>query len=145
MDQDNFTPVTDSVHKKETDEWLQRTWRPLMSFLYMAICAADFIIFPILWAGLHAYMHAPALVQWQPLTLQSGGLIHLAFGAILGVAAYGRTQEKINGVSHDSTMTNTSQQVQVPMYTQTINEPYDKPVSAPVRPVVRPPVKPPAI
>ena len=32
--------------------------------------------------------------QWQSLTLQNGGLIHLAFGAILGVTAWTRGQEK---------------------------------------------------
>jgi hypothetical protein len=34
-------------------------------------------------------------VAWQSLSLSNGGLIHMAFGAILGVAAYGRTQEKV--------------------------------------------------
>ena len=34
-------------------------------------------------------------VAWQSLTLSNGGLIHMAFGAILGVSAYGRTQEKV--------------------------------------------------
>jgi hypothetical protein len=33
--------------------------------------------------------------QWQPLTLQGAGLYHIAMGAVLGIAAYGRTQEKI--------------------------------------------------
>ena len=34
---------------------------------------------------------------WTSLTLSNGGLIHLAFGAILGVAAFTRGQEKIAG------------------------------------------------
>jgi hypothetical protein len=37
--------------------------------------------------------------QWLPITLQGGGLYHIALGAILGVAAYGRSQEKIAGKS----------------------------------------------
>jgi hypothetical protein len=31
---------------------------------------------------------------WQSLTLSNGGLIHLAFGAILCVSAYGTTKER---------------------------------------------------
>jgi hypothetical protein len=34
--------------------------------------------------------------QWSPITLQGAGLFHMAMGAILGIAAYGRTQEKLN-------------------------------------------------
>jgi hypothetical protein len=33
----------------------------------------------------------------MPLTLQGAGLYHIAMGAVLGVAAYGRSQEKISG------------------------------------------------
>ena len=32
---------------------------------------------------------------WQPLTVQGGGLFHVAFGAILGIAAWTRGQEKV--------------------------------------------------
>jgi hypothetical protein len=34
--------------------------------------------------------------MWQPLTLQGGGLYHIAMGVVLGISAHGRTQEKIN-------------------------------------------------
>jgi hypothetical protein len=34
-------------------------------------------------------------IAWDPLTLKGAGLFHLAFGAILGVSAYTRGQEKI--------------------------------------------------
>ena len=37
--------------------------------------------------------------QWSPLTLQGAGLYHIAMGAVLGLAAYGRSQEKIAGKS----------------------------------------------
>jgi hypothetical protein len=33
--------------------------------------------------------------QWKPLTLEGAGLFHMAMGAILGIAVYGRTQEKM--------------------------------------------------
>jgi hypothetical protein len=35
----------------------------------------------------------------MPITLQGGGLFHVAMGAVLGVTAYGRTQEKLNGAT----------------------------------------------
>ena len=38
--------------------------------------------------------------MWTPLTLQGGGLYHIAMGAIIGVSAYGRTQEKLNGANN---------------------------------------------
>jgi hypothetical protein len=41
-----------------------------------------------------------AITQWQPLTLQGAGLFHLAMGAVLGIAAYGRTQEKLGGANN---------------------------------------------
>ena len=40
-----------------------------------------------------------ASTQWQPLTLQGGGLVHVAFGAIIGVTAFGRTKEKLAGAA----------------------------------------------
>ena len=86
-------PETDA--QIATDDWLQRKWRPVMAFLYVAICACDFIIFPIFWTIIHTTLHTGNYSEWQPLTLQGGGLIHLSFGAILGVAAWGRTQEKL--------------------------------------------------
>jgi len=36
----------------------------------------------------------------MPITLQGAGLFHLAMGAILGIAAYGRTQEKLGGANN---------------------------------------------
>jgi hypothetical protein len=39
--------------------------------------------------------------MWQPLTLQGGGLVHIAFGAILGISAYTRGQEKIAQVKSE--------------------------------------------
>jgi hypothetical protein len=41
--------------------------------------------------------------MWQPLTLQGGGLIHISFGAILGVAAWTRGQEKVEAIKNAPT------------------------------------------
>jgi hypothetical protein len=40
------------------------------------------------------------LTQWNPLTLQGAGLFHIAMGAVLGIAAFGRTQEKLGGANN---------------------------------------------
>ena len=69
-----------------------------MGWTYMAVCITDFIIFPVLWSILQAAAHGTVTAQWQPLTLQGGGLFHMAMGAILGIAAYGRTKEKLDGI-----------------------------------------------
>jgi len=88
---------------KQNDHWAKTYWRPAMGWLYMAICAFDFIIFPLLSIILPIFRNVVGVdfpyTTWQPLTLSSGGLIHMSFGAILGVAAWTRGQEKIAGRS----------------------------------------------
>jgi hypothetical protein len=59
----------------------------------------DMIVFPILWSLLQTVTHTP-ITQWNPLTLQGAGLFHIAMGAVLGIAAFGRTQEKLNGANN---------------------------------------------
>jgi hypothetical protein len=86
------------THKKE--DWMNSKWRPAMGWMYMLVCTCDFVIFPILWSLLQAFSHGQVTSQWQPLTLQGAGLFHLAMGGVLGVAAFGRTQEKISGTNY---------------------------------------------
>jgi hypothetical protein len=83
--------------EEKQEDWMAKRWRPAMGWLYMAVCAFDFIIAPVLWSMTQAYYHIVPFVQWQPLTLQGAGLFHLAMGAVLGIAAYGRTKEKMAG------------------------------------------------
>jgi hypothetical protein len=71
----------------------------MMGWMYMAVCMFDFMLAPVLWSVLQAVFHGGINTQWQPLTLQGAGLFHVAMGAVLGIAAYGRTQEKLNGVA----------------------------------------------
>ena len=81
----------------ETNEhWIQSKWRPAMGWMYMIVCIFDMIIFPFLWTSVQAIQHQ-TLVQWSPLTLQGAGLFHVAMGAVLGIAVFGRTQEKLAG------------------------------------------------
>jgi hypothetical protein len=68
----------------------------------MVICILDFAIFPILWSILQAYYDGTVSSQWDPLTLKGAGLFHMAMGAICGVAAWSRGQEKIAGLTPDS-------------------------------------------
>jgi len=89
------------VEKKEED-WMQKKWRPAMGWMYMIVCMCDMIIFPVLWALLQAALKQP-VTQWNPLTLQGAGLFHLAMGAVLGIAAWGRTQEKVAGAASNTT------------------------------------------
>ena len=71
-----------------------------MAWMYMAICIFDFIIGPIFYAWFAYYTKDFAKFgEWQPLTLMGGGLFHAAMGAIIGVSAWGRTQEKLYGVN----------------------------------------------
>lgn len=78
-------------------DWVNKKWRPMMGWVYMGTCTFDFIIAPILWSVLQAMHSGQVHSQWQPLTLQGAGLYHIAMGAVLGIAAYGRTKEKVEG------------------------------------------------
>ena len=90
----NFT-VQEPVEKKEEEHWMKAMWRPAMGWLYMLICFMDFVAFPAIAMFMPILIKGMPYLAWQSLTLSNGGLIHMAFGAILGVAAYGRTQEKV--------------------------------------------------
>ena len=81
------------------EDWTTRKWRPYMAWMYMIVCILDFAIFPVLWSILQAYYDGQVTSQWDPLTLKGAGLFHMAMGAVLGVAAWSRGQEKIAGVT----------------------------------------------
>ena len=89
------------VEKKDED-WMQKKWRPAMGWMYMMICTLDMGVFPVAWSILQTVTHQ-TITQWQPLTLQGAGLFHLAMGAVLGIAAFGRTQEKLAGAAVNPT------------------------------------------
>lgn len=91
--------MTTKHHSHKKEDWLNSKWRPMMGWMYMAVCTCDFMLFPIAWSLLQALNHGQVTSQWQPITLQGAGLFHIAMGAILGISAYGRTQEKISGTN----------------------------------------------
>ena len=95
--QKEYEKLSDSDKKKE--DWMNAKWRPMMGWIYMITCVTDFILFPILWSILQASLKQP-VTAWQPITLQGAGLFHLSMGAIIGIAAFGRTQEKLAGANN---------------------------------------------
>jgi len=89
-----------SASEKKKEDWMNTKWRPMMGWMYMAVCMADFVLFPVLWSLIQAGHGGQVHTQWNPITLQGAGLFHMAMGAILGIAAFGRTQEKIAGANN---------------------------------------------
>jgi hypothetical protein len=86
------------------EDWMTTKWRPMMAIVYMIINLADFLAFPIIWSLLQIHGKGEVAQQWVPLTLSNGGLFHMAFGAVLGVAAFTRGQEKIEKVKSNADM-----------------------------------------
>jgi len=92
------------MSEKKDSNWMQTLWRPMMGWMYMLICLLDMAVFPVLWALWQGLNHVP-ITQWNPLTLQGAGLFHIAMGAVLGISAFGRTQEKLAGTAANPTAT----------------------------------------
>ena len=94
-----MTEEVKSESEKKKEDWMNSKWRPMMGWMYMVVCMMDMVVFPILWSLLQTLTHTQ-ITQWNPLTLQGAGLFHIAMGAVLGIAAFGRTQEKLNGANN---------------------------------------------
>lgn len=108
---------------KEQESWLQKKWRPLMALQYMVVCLSDFVIFPIMFTIVQFWETQAAndaFRQWAPMTLQGGGLYHMAMGAVLGITAWSRGQEKIAGVANTPVAplnpTTSAPQMSAPVY-----------------------------
>lgn len=82
--------------KEET--WLQSHWRPMMAVVYMIIMLFDFVVAPIFWGLLQAHISGAILVQWVPLTLDSGGIFYAAMGAFLGITSFTRGKENLEKI-----------------------------------------------
>lgn len=92
---------------KKPDDFITAKWRPMMGWQYMAVCIFDFILAPILWAVVQFWETEAvndAFRQWRPLTLEGAGLYHMAMGAVLGITAWSRGQEKMAGATGQSMM-----------------------------------------
>ncbi len=99
-----MTEAVKSASEQKKEDWMNSKWRPMMGWMYMLVCTMDMVIFPILWSLLQTMTHTN-ITQWQPLTLQGAGLFHIAMGAVLGIAAFGRTQEKLGGANNGGLQT----------------------------------------
>ena len=108
-----------SESAKKNEDWMNAKWRPMMGWMYMVVCFCDFVIFPVLWSILYAVLHTANMVQWQPLTLNGAGLFHIAMGAVLGIAAMGRTQEKLAGANNGGATTPSFAPSFVPSFSST--------------------------
>lgn len=96
---------------ENTEGWLMTRWRPVAAMVYLFICLVDFVAMPIYFEYSHARLTPERVADiaikfndgatqveamrvlradraWEPLTLRETGLFHIAFGAILGVAAW---------------------------------------------------------
>ena len=93
-----------SASESKKEDWMNSKWRPMMGWMYMVVCMMDMVVFPILWSLLQTFTHS-TITQWTPLTLQGAGLFHIAMGAVLGIAAFGRTQEKLGGANNGGIQT----------------------------------------
>jgi hypothetical protein len=96
-----------SASETKKEDWMNSKWRPMMGWMYMLVCTMDMVVFPVLWSLLQTMTHSP-MTQWNPLTLQGAGLFHIAMGAVLGIAAFGRTQEKLGGANNGGAQTPTT-------------------------------------
>lgn len=76
------------------ENWIDNKWRPAAAWVYLAICIFDFIIAPVVFSGIQ-WSLGQTVTQWTPITLMGSGLVHMSFGAIIGITAFGRTKEKI--------------------------------------------------
>lgn len=134
MSEKDYKDMSESEKKKE--DWMNSKWRPMMGWMYMVVCTADFVLFPILWSLVQVIGGGKVETQWAPITLQGAGLFHVAMGAILGIAAYGRTQEKVAGASTVSTTVATPTPVVAAPSVPTVSVP-----KVAVPPIVKPPVE----
>lgn len=82
------------MDSRDSENWMKSYWRPVMGWIYALICLFDFVIAPTITIVVSGITEVP-LPVWKSLTLENGGLIHLAFAAILGVTAWTRGQESI--------------------------------------------------
>lgn len=120
------------------DGWFKTQWRPAMAWQYFTVCICDFILFPIGHAGFLAAWGV-RYTEWHPLTLQGGGLYHIAMGAVVGVTAWTRTQEK--KMTFDAVTGGTSSVVETTSRQVKVSNPpaADDPAALPLAPAAKSP------
>jgi hypothetical protein len=96
--------------RQPSEPWFVKYWRPAAGWIYLGICLFDFVIMPLLTSHtnltisqileisitlrpedkLNAIVQLSRKISWEPLTLMGNGMFHMAFGALLSVAAWSR-------------------------------------------------------
>jgi len=87
------TTETHAPVESKSEQFMSAIWRPCMGFTYMIICLFDFVLGPMMNTAF-AFHASKEMVVWKSLTMSDGGMFHISMGAILGVAAWARGQEK---------------------------------------------------
>ena len=72
-----------------------------MAYSYGVICIFDFMVTPLIYFIIQYMMGTESqnFIAYTPFTLHGNGLFHVAMGAIVGSASWGRVQEKLKGVA----------------------------------------------
>lgn len=109
--------------EKHLEHAFKKFWRPIAAYVYLTICLFDFMGAPMWLEHANQTVNVAAFAEirkfedkdvqmkliehmelgnrsWTPLTLQGAGLFHMAFGAILGIAAFTRGKEKVAAINH---------------------------------------------
>jgi len=122
---DNGTGDGNHHPEKHLEHGFKRFWRPIAAYVYLSICIFDFLGMPLYVSIANRQVNFEVFEEirkfedvtvqtaiidkldvgkdaWVPLTLQGGGLFHLSFGAIIGVAAFTRGREKVAAINTTS-------------------------------------------
>lgn len=111
---DQSTNVAPPIY---VESWYQRSWRPMMAYLYLFLCFLDYGVRPAVNYYLFKQFNLVQVVstikdleptvqiqiievlrQDEAIEPILSEFVHLAFGAILGAAAFTRGQEKTNRI-----------------------------------------------
>lgn len=111
-----------AIVQENLENRFKKYWRPIAAYVYLGICIFDFVGMPILMEVQNRQVNSEAFAElrlledkdvriealkqldlgraeWKPLTLEGGAIFHVAFGAILGVAAWTRGAEKTAAIN----------------------------------------------
>ena len=97
------SPTFSPQGKKPTlmyEDKFRSRWRPAIGWVYIVIIFFDFVAAPSLLMWISVITETEP-VLWNSLTLSNGGIFHAAIGAILGVTAWTRGQEKVKRIENN--------------------------------------------
>ena len=119
--------IKDGDHhpEKHLEHGFKKFWRPAAGYIFLAICMFDFMLAPLWIEHANQTVNVAAFAEirkftdkevqmkaiehvelgnrtWEPLTTRGSGLFFLAFGSILGIAAFSRGKEKVAAINTTS-------------------------------------------